>query len=106
MKKIFVIAALLFTFNNVANASVASAEELQEKAAVVMAQEIGFDRDQINQLKGIIAQSAPIGDLNRCSDYGFMLQQNMRQTNPSLSDKASDAIKDFGTWGCAAKNGR
>lgn len=106
MKRVFVIVALIFTLNNVAHASVASAEEdRQEEAARVMAQEMGLSRDDINQLKTLVAESAPTGNLNRCSDFGFAMQQSMLEKNPSLSDKVSEAIKDFGTWGCAAKNG-
>ncbi|WP_078804245.1 hypothetical protein [Pantoea eucalypti] len=104
MRKITVILASAILFTGAAHAFGEGPAELQEKAARVMAQEIGMTRDQINELKGVIAENAPVGDLNKCSDYGYLMGQKMGEQMPSMSDKLTDAIQDFATWGCVVKN--
>ncbi|EQA6236358.1 hypothetical protein ACX5DZ_005085 [Enterobacter hormaechei] len=105
MKKITVILASAVMFTGAAHAFGEGPAGLQEKAARVIAQEVGMTRDQINELKGIIAENAPVGDLNKCSDYGFIMGKQMGEQMPSMSDKLTDAIQDFATWGCMVKNG-
>lgn len=104
VKKITVVLASAILFTGAAHAFGEGPEELQEKAARVLAQEIGMSRDQINELKGVIAENAPVGDLNKCSDYGYLMGKNMGEQMPSLSEKSTDAMQDFATWGCVVKN--
>lgn len=106
VNKVFIFAALALLFTNTAHAFGESPVELQEKAARVMAQEMQLSRAQINQLKVGIAKNAPSGDVSTCTNYGFAVEQNMTENMPSISDKLSEAIRDFATWGCVAKNGQ
>lgn len=104
MRKITFILASAILYTGAAHAFGEGAAELQEKAARVMAQETGMTRDQINKLKGVIAENAPVGDLNKCSGYGYLMGQKMGEQMPSMSVKLTDAIQDFATWGCVVKN--
>ena len=104
MKKITVVLASAILFTGAAHAFGEGPAELQEKAARVMAQEVGMTRDEINELKGIIAHNAPVGDLNKCSDYGYVMGKNMGEQMPSMSEAMTDAMQQFSTWGCVVKN--
>lgn len=106
MKKYSMLLASSLLLSNAAHAFGESPAELQEKAARVMAQETGMSRAQINQMKASIRKNAPDGDVSTCTNYGIALEQNMAESMPSMSDKLSEAIQDFATWGCVAKNGQ
>ena len=106
MNKIIILATSAFLFTNIAHAFGESPVELQEKAARVMAQEMDLSRAQLNQLKAGIAEKAPSGDISTCTNYGFAVEQNMTESMPAISDKLSEALRDFATWGCVAKNGQ
>lgn len=105
MKKIIVLATSSLFFANVAHAFGESPLQLQEQAARVMAQQMDMSRDQINQMKALVAKNSPIGGIDACTDYGMALEQNMAENIPSMPDKLSESIKKFATWGCVVKNG-
>jgi biotin operon repressor len=105
VKKLIGLVISTLIFSSAAYAFGEGPAGLQEKAARVLAHEIGMTRAQINELKGIIAQNSPVGDLNKCSDYGYVMGQQMGEQMPSASEEVTDAIQDFATWGCVVKNG-
>lgn len=105
MNKLIGLIISTLIFSSAAHAFGEGPAELQEKAARVMAHEMGMNRDQINELKGVVAKNAPVGDLNKCSDYGFVMGRQMGEQIPSMSEELTDAIQNFATWGCVVKNG-
>lgn len=105
MKKIASIVFSTLLLSNTVSASVDGATRLQEKAARVIAQELEMTRDQINELNEIFSENAPIGDLDKCTAYGYLRSQQMAEKMPSMSDKLTDAMQKFVTWGCVVKNG-
>lgn len=105
MKKLIILIVTTMIFSSAAHAFGEGPAGLQEKAARVLAQETGMTRDQINELKGIIAKNSPVGDLNKCSDYGYFMGQQMGEKMPSMSEATTDAMQQFATWGCVVKNG-